>query len=271
MRFLARCCLSAIVLILYPSAALCCTPEEYPWTIRGVRGCCRNCPAGHYLVSRCVNFNEDPVCAECPTGKYTSRWNAHSSCASCKICSEGAKYKKKCEKNSDAECSCGKGKQLIKESNSCEPCPSRSYSDEEGINPCKPWTRCKEIGQHLIKNGSSTEDVECGVPIVTPKTTTTQGRSFVNPTTVPRTTIPSGSTKPSPSVTTASQPAMAVEVKFYIGVIVVAALIFLIVLIKRRKMYLEVKKQDFYWCLAMKKDMKGPVQEVSEDITSVQV
>ncbi|XP_060708299.1 tumor necrosis factor receptor superfamily member 4-like [Hemiscyllium ocellatum] len=269
MQPLARCCFSAIVLLLVPGAAVCCGPTEYQWTTNEGSGCCSMCPPGKYLVSRCERFNEDPNCAVCPTGKYTAGWNTHSSCARCKICSKesGAAYSKKCEKDANAECSCGKGKQLTAESNSCEQCPPGSYSDEEGNETCKPWTCCEENGQQLIKNGSSTENVECGMS----KITTTQGRSSFNPTTVLRTTMPSASTRTSPSVTTANQPATAVEDKFYIGVIVVAALIFLIVLIKRRKLYLKMKKQDFYHCLGIKKDIKGPVQEEANDITSVQV
>ncbi|GCC32692.1 hypothetical protein chiPu_0011156 [Chiloscyllium punctatum] len=181
MQPLALCCFSPIVLLLIPGAAVCCGPTEYQWTTNEGSGCCPMCPPGKYLVSRCERFNEDPNCAVCPTGKYTAGWNTHSSCARCKICSEesGATYNKKCEKDSNAECSCGKGKQLTAESNSCEVCPPGSYSDEEGNKTCKPWTW--------------------------------------------------------------------------------------------RKLYLEMKKQDFYHCLGIKKDIKGPVQEESSDITSVQV
>ncbi|XP_067872883.1 tumor necrosis factor receptor superfamily member 4-like isoform X2 [Heterodontus francisci] len=227
---------------------------------------------GYYLVKRCENFQESAKCEECSEGTYSIAWNIFSSCAPCNICSteNGATYKKKCERNSNAECSCGKGEQL-KPGNphSCEPCKPGFYSDDEDNKPCKPWISCEAKGQHLIKNGSRTEDAECGISISTIKTTTVEGRS-PNPATTSSATVLSTSVR-TPSVTTVDKPGRATGTTFYIGCIIVAVAIFLIVLIKRGKLHFGMANRDFNRCFWIKQDVKDPVQEESEDITSVQV
>ncbi|XP_041062913.1 tumor necrosis factor receptor superfamily member 4-like [Carcharodon carcharias] len=238
-----------VFLVVRPGITVSCRFEEYRWSIGGVEGCCAKCRAGYYLRKRCENFNDIADCRQCPSGKYSKDWNTYSSCAQCRTCPKeiGTTYKKNCSTTSNAECLCGKDKQWNTDLNSCMPCQPGFYSDGDE-KPCKNRTD--------------------GIP--TTRTTITQGRTASNSTTVPSATLLNTSTGPLSSVTE-GQPALSIEVKFYISVITVAAVIFLIFLIKRGKMNLGVKKQGFHRCFGIKQDVKGPVQEVSEDITSVQV
>ncbi|GCB77296.1 hypothetical protein scyTo_0015642, partial [Scyliorhinus torazame] len=207
---------------------------------------------GYYLAERCKSSEEPAACKPCPSGKYSKGWNTYGYCHLCTVCNKehGATYKKICNNTANAQCTCGKDKRWNTESSSCEPCPTGFYSDEDDNEPCTRRTS------------------DMSLPAI--KTTSTQGRRAPNSTTASSTTL-LNTTRPPPSVTTEGQPALSVEVKFYISVIVVTAAIFLIFLIKRRRMYLGVKKQDSHRCFGFRQDVKSPVQEESEDMTSVQV
>ncbi|XP_069774866.1 tumor necrosis factor receptor superfamily member 5-like [Narcine bancroftii] len=272
-----------------PGTSWKCEQNEYDWVINSVEGCCPKCPAGHYLKERCKMFNTKAVCTVCPTGTYAESWNTYESCAPCREClrENGLQVEKECNGKLNVKCTCRPGYKLSDyihqnqcskicekghqlkpgDLHTCEPCPAGFYADDKGTKSCKPWTRCKGHGQKLIKNGSTTQDVECGSSEYSP-TTPSKGFLF--------TSVPTYSTtllriKTDDSVTT-GKPALMKNNLLFACVIIVAAVVLILVVLKNMKNCPE-GNQGLKDCFKDRnyREHQVPVQEEFKDFTSVQV
>ncbi|XP_067826166.1 tumor necrosis factor receptor superfamily member 9-like [Heptranchias perlo] len=171
----------------------------------------KDCPAGSFLHN-----NE---CKSCPEKSYTDSRNTRSSCNRCRQC-QGGKFLilKQCTAISNTKCGCdkgffctnkdcqscaahkvcGKGQEVLQKGDSyrntvCRDCRNGNYSGTQG-GVCKPWTDCLAKGLQVARNGSRTEDVMCGLPLITP-TAPTSSRPSNIPSKEPDTTDSGGEKK----------------------------------------------------------------------------
>nr|XP_020466566.1 tumor necrosis factor receptor superfamily member 5-like [Monopterus albus] len=151
--------------------------------------CCHRCPAGKYVQSDC-DSTKTTQCAECGGGFYTATKNYLNKCHVCKDCSShnNQRKAKDCTATADTVCECvtgfycsndqcdhcqqvgncppGEGVRLpaTRTSNTgCAPCEKGTYSNvTDSFSPCKPHTRCDEIGRVLKIPGTLTTNAICG-------------------------------------------------------------------------------------------------------------
>ncbi|XP_067833559.1 tumor necrosis factor receptor superfamily member 5-like isoform X2 [Heptranchias perlo] len=154
--------------------------------------CCRKCEAGSFVERDCTSTTET-VCTPCADGGYTDALNGLRHCLRCPICDrehhltelepctpvkptrcvcdEGFHCNGFSENGECTSCKqnvmCGVGEGATTSGSNpqvihCEPCPDGSFSNIPSQRPCRPWTRCEELGMETVKAGSPVSDSECG-------------------------------------------------------------------------------------------------------------
>lgn len=105
-------------LVLGAAAQPHCTGDTYPSGNR----CCKECPPGYGMESRC-NHNQDTVCSPCKPGYYNEAVN-YEPCKPCTQCSQrsGSEPKQRCTPTRDTVCGCRPGSQ-----------PQDSYGYKRGV------------------------------------------------------------------------------------------------------------------------------------------
>ncbi|XP_059731391.1 tumor necrosis factor receptor superfamily member 4 isoform X2 [Bos indicus] len=112
-------------LVLGAAAQPHCTGDTYPSGNR----CCKECPPGYGMESRC-NHNQDTVCSPCKPGYYNEAVN-YEPCKPCTQCSQN-----------------------------CAPCPPGHFSPGND-QACQPWTNCTLLGKRTLRAANSSSDAIC--------------------------------------------------------------------------------------------------------------
>ncbi|XP_064189257.1 tumor necrosis factor receptor superfamily member 11A isoform X3 [Anguilla rostrata] len=148
--------------------------------------CCSKCAPGKYVFLPCKS-DSDTTCRDCGSNEYQPDWNNETKCLSQKFCDTGKGFSRvrpqnrlaavPCQCRPGFQCylsncefcekikSCPSGYGLTTENfgrGSCKPCEHGHFSNESSIEPCRPWTSCKELGKTEKQPGSDTTDAVCG-------------------------------------------------------------------------------------------------------------
>lgn len=165
------------------------TTSEYYMKQLGL--CCSRCKPGTRLSVQCSTAS-DTICEPCPDGMYSENMNHYPNCFKCPTCREekGLMYGRNCSADTKAVCVCKPGMYCSKYglSSACEeckkyktckpgegaqrkgtptgvvkcaPCPTGTFSDRSGSEPCRPHTECE--GSAVLRSGNSTDDTVCVV------------------------------------------------------------------------------------------------------------
>ncbi|KAJ0066324.1 hypothetical protein NL108_011151 [Boleophthalmus pectinirostris] len=150
--------------------------------------CCNRCNAGMYKEKDC-DGKTPTKCADCKKGHFMATRNHMDQCRSCKTCNSQKKLKtlRECTAWADTVCECVSGfycsdsgcghclqvtqcleghgvKVQASRTNDtiCAPCESGFFSNvSDHISPCKPHTKCEDIGKELQTPGTLTTDAVC--------------------------------------------------------------------------------------------------------------
>ncbi|XP_008048250.1 tumor necrosis factor receptor superfamily member 4 [Carlito syrichta] len=147
-------------LALGAAARLNCVGDTYP---KGSR-CCRECPPGQGMVSRCDD-SRDTVCQPCERGFYNEAVN-YETCKPCTQCNRGSgsELRWTCTSTKDAVCRCRPGTQPLdsgyKRGVDCAPCPPGHFSPGEN-QVCRPWTNCTSAGKRTLRPAGNSSDAIC--------------------------------------------------------------------------------------------------------------
>ncbi|KAJ8279699.1 hypothetical protein COCON_G00067650 [Conger conger] len=158
------------------------------------RRCCSQCAPGKYVFAPCTS-DSNTTCRDCGSNEYQPDWNNETKCLSQKFCDTGKGFSRVRPQNRLAAvpCQCKPGFQcslsnceyceMIKSCRpgygltadkfgrgSCKPCEYRHFSNESSIEPCRPWTNCKDLGKTEKQPGSDKADAVCGPLITGPST-----------------------------------------------------------------------------------------------------
>ncbi|KAG9347900.1 hypothetical protein JZ751_003917, partial [Albula glossodonta] len=150
------------------------------------RRCCSKCPPGKYVLIACTS-DSDTMCRDCGRDKYQPDWNNDTKCLSQKFCDTGKGFSHirpqnplaavPCQCKPGFQCSlsncefcekiksCRPGYGLITDKSgrgSCTKCEDGHFSNDTSIEPCRPWTNCKELGKTEKQPGSDKADIVCG-------------------------------------------------------------------------------------------------------------
>ncbi|XP_067873363.1 tumor necrosis factor receptor superfamily member 9-like [Heterodontus francisci] len=227
-----------------------------------VNRCCSKCPPGSYRKSRCT-FNQDTVCESCKPNSYNEEWTNSYGCIRCvgtcgndlrqvQSCSPTTRQICECQSGmfckspSQDYCSqcvhhkrCGVGEELIKkgtssQDNDCKPCPVGTFSAVQSDSAkCLPHTNCSQLNKHLVKEGTTFEDVVCGDVTTSTTATNTLTISSQRPNT-DRLNLTTLST----AVTTPKENRQMVDLFLTIGLLLALLLILIVSsLLFRRKEY----------------------------------
>lgn len=111
--------------------------------------CCRKCPPGHHVTSKCTQGTETG-CKACLSGKWSEGYSYHNNCFRCTKCDseKGLMYDRNCSTTLDAKCICKPGKYCV-----------MGYKKPYCSN-CKSYTPCLP-GSGVISAGTATTDVRC--------------------------------------------------------------------------------------------------------------
>uniref|UniRef100_K7F3K6 TNF receptor superfamily member 4 n=1 Tax=Pelodiscus sinensis TaxID=13735 RepID=K7F3K6_PELSI len=159
------CTFTAVLLFLLFSAMCCsglsCGQNEYP--LHGK--CCKECAPGQEMKTRCT-VTSGTECVPCRDGYYNSNHNYYK-CKRCTACNakRGRIEVKKCDKRSDAVCTCMRGYTLADTSSEesasdCVPCSHGHFSNGNN-EKCQPWKNCTANGKKTLRAGTQTEDAIC--------------------------------------------------------------------------------------------------------------
>ncbi|XP_047400555.1 tumor necrosis factor receptor superfamily member 25 isoform X2 [Sciurus carolinensis] len=115
--------------------------------------CCRGCPVGHYMKTRCTEPCGNSTCLPCPQGTFLARDNHFKDqCTRCQACDEEAFQValENCSAVADTRCGCKPG-WLI----DCSVKPCRESSPFR----CRPCSGCEAMYTELP---CSSRDTDCG-------------------------------------------------------------------------------------------------------------
>ncbi|KAK2830860.1 hypothetical protein Q5P01_018791 [Channa striata] len=158
-------------------------PSTDPSTGRPVE--CERCAPGTYLRARCTSAQRT-VCAPCPAGSFTARWNFISKCLRCNACGMNQVVKTACAADSDTECQCAEGFYYKKsydmclrhrecpagegvlsggtphDDTECQICPNGTFSSTTSAHlNCTEHKSCNAPGLQLVLKGSTWHDGVC--------------------------------------------------------------------------------------------------------------
>ncbi|XP_036440434.1 tumor necrosis factor receptor superfamily member 5 isoform X3 [Colossoma macropomum] len=104
------CCLLLLTPFLSLAKPLFCDGDtEYEWPRTDPTMCCKKCPPGEYLTSRCTQERETQ-CEPCGDDYYTDTYNFQLTCFLCTDCTkENMKYNQTCTPTRNAVCDCKSG------------------------------------------------------------------------------------------------------------------------------------------------------------------
>ncbi|MXQ81827.1 hypothetical protein E5288_WYG004925 [Bos mutus] len=122
---------------------------------RSVLGCCKGCPAGHYLKAPCTKPCGAATCLPCPQGTFLARENHYETrCARCQACDELAPQMalRNCSAVADTHCGCRPGWFM-----DCMVSQCRHGSPFR----CRPCTDCGALHRHT-QTPCSSRDTHCG-------------------------------------------------------------------------------------------------------------
>ncbi|KAJ8413478.1 hypothetical protein AAFF_G00094740 [Aldrovandia affinis] len=150
------------------------------------RRCCSKCGPGKYAFAPCTS-DSDTTCRECGTNEYQPDWNNETKCLPQKFCDAGKGFSQvrpqnplvavPCQCKPGFQCSlsnceycekirnCRPGHGLTTDKSGrgfCVPCENGHFSNDSSIQPCRPWTNCKELGKTEKQPGSDKTDAVCG-------------------------------------------------------------------------------------------------------------
>ncbi|KAJ8277725.1 hypothetical protein GJAV_G00079120 [Gymnothorax javanicus] len=153
------------------------------------RRCCSKCAPGKYVFAPCTS-DSDTTCRDCGSNEYQPDWNNETKCLPQKFCDTGKGFSHirpqnrlaavPCQCKPGFQCSlsnceycekiksCRSGYGLTMDKSgrgSCKPCELGHFSNESSIEPCRPWTSCKEHGKTEKQPGSDKTDAVCGPPL----------------------------------------------------------------------------------------------------------
>ncbi|XP_078663920.1 uncharacterized protein LOC144907023 [Branchiostoma floridae x Branchiostoma belcheri] len=139
---------------------------------------CRLCHPGHHMVRRCKEGKPSTTrCARCPANSYTDIPNLEKGCyphRKCNTTNEIVVFPgnsthdvrcRPCDGNNhpcqrSQGCPPGEG---VKMTGGCGLCLYGTFNNESSSTlPCRPWTRCHDLGLVTIRRGTSTMDAICG-------------------------------------------------------------------------------------------------------------
>lgn len=164
-----------------------CNNATFEYYVRKLGICCSKCKPGTRLTMECT-IASDTVCEPCPDGLYMDNMNYYSNCLKCPTCREekGLMYGTNCSADTKAVCVCKPGMYCSRNHQECEecknhktckpgegaekkgtptadvkcaPCPTGTFSDRSGSEPCRPHTQCE--GSAVLRPGNSTDDTVC--------------------------------------------------------------------------------------------------------------
>ncbi|KAM9706234.1 tumor necrosis factor receptor superfamily member 25 isoform 4-T4 [Dama dama] len=118
-------------------------------------GCCKGCPAGHYLKAPCTKPCGVATCLPCPQGTFLARENHYETrCARCQACDELAPQMalRNCSAVADTHCGCRPGWFM-----DCMVSQCRHGSPFR----CHPCTDCGALHRHT-QTPCSSRDTHCG-------------------------------------------------------------------------------------------------------------
>ncbi|XP_069400901.1 tumor necrosis factor receptor superfamily member 25 isoform X3 [Ovis canadensis] len=118
-------------------------------------GCCKGCPAGHYLKAPCTKPCGAATCLPCPQGTFLARENHYETrCARCQACDELAPQMalRNCSAVADTHCGCRPG--WFRD---CMVSQCRHGSPFR----CRPCTDCGALHRHT-QTPCSSRDTHCG-------------------------------------------------------------------------------------------------------------
>ncbi|XP_044798882.1 tumor necrosis factor receptor superfamily member 25 isoform X3 [Bubalus bubalis] len=118
-------------------------------------GCCKGCPAGHYLKAPCTKPCGAATCLPCPQGTFLARENHYETrCARCQACDELAPQMalRNCSAVADTHCGCRPGWFM-----DCMVSQCRHGSPFR----CRPCTDCGALHRHT-QTPCSSRDTHCG-------------------------------------------------------------------------------------------------------------
>ncbi|XP_027420853.1 tumor necrosis factor receptor superfamily member 25 isoform X3 [Bos indicus x Bos taurus] len=118
-------------------------------------GCCKGCPAGHYLKAPCTKPCGVATCLPCPQGTFLARENHYETrCARCQACDELAPQMalRNCSAVADTHCGCRPGWFM-----DCMVSQCRHGSPFR----CRPCTDCGALHRHT-QTPCSSRDTHCG-------------------------------------------------------------------------------------------------------------
>ncbi|XP_065154351.1 uncharacterized protein [Paramisgurnus dabryanus] len=154
----------------------------------GETKCKEKCPKGYYGSCNASGIK----CEPCPHGTYTDVENMMDKCLPCRGCSSNNLITyKECEANSNRQCKCApgfycinsnvdhcdhcipvarcpKGQGVIRqhthlENTVCSPCTEGTYNDlDDYTSSCKNHTSCDSLGRVLKDRGTQIKDATCG-------------------------------------------------------------------------------------------------------------
>ncbi|XP_032904163.1 tumor necrosis factor receptor superfamily member 9 [Amblyraja radiata] len=159
--------------------------------------------AQHLCAKGMFRDSKTGQCTPCPATSYTSTMNNQSHCNRCRMCAVGksqtlfpclATSNTVCECKEGYMCTrsdckackphttCKRGQRVEGEGDSfkdrrCRDCRSGTFSNQDNVGTCTPWTDCSATGLRVARNGSSTEDATCGAPLATPAAATSSNWS----------------------------------------------------------------------------------------------
>uniref|UniRef100_A0A8C6D8Z2 TNF receptor superfamily member 25 n=1 Tax=Moschus moschiferus TaxID=68415 RepID=A0A8C6D8Z2_MOSMO len=152
------CAAAATLLFLLLLGAWASTPSprcdcRHGFSKRSGLGCCKGCPAGHYLKASCTKPCGTATCLPCPQGTFLARENHYETrCARCQACDELAPQMalRNCSAVADTHCGCRPGWFM-------------DCMVSAGSSPfrCRPCTDCGALHRHT-QTPCSSRDTHCG-------------------------------------------------------------------------------------------------------------
>ncbi|KPP57208.1 tumor necrosis factor receptor superfamily member 6B-like [Scleropages formosus] len=145
---------------------------------------CDRCPPGSYMLAHC-SARTRTVCAPCPPGHFTQRWNYLSRCLYCSVaCGENQVVKEECSPLRNTVCECRRGYYMYYDlcrrhsecspghgvalrgsayqNTVCEKCPRGTYSPGGSSGAaCASHTDCASRGLVLLLKGTDWHDNLC--------------------------------------------------------------------------------------------------------------
>ncbi|XP_040826763.1 tumor necrosis factor receptor superfamily member 10A-like [Ochotona curzoniae] len=127
------------VLVAVASGMPSCNKDEYA----SGNLCCRNCPAGSFVLRACEKNHTQGQCERCPPGTHMTHSGGLFACLPCQTCREDQEMVRDCSPTVNRQCQCKKD----------------SYASPDEPENCLHCSRCKN--NQVLQECTPTNDTKC--------------------------------------------------------------------------------------------------------------